>query len=199
VELNTFFRFVSTDLAQIYGGGEGGLAYFLRTATARLNQNPRAELSPLEQDFIDQSLSAAWQAARQKYGRDPATWNTGAREAVRQRRMEYSESLDGFPTLDRAETLPFPALSRGDGGTIGCQTAQSYTQWVPLHDPDLAMSILPIGQSERPGHASRMSTLELWSESRLHPAPLSRAAVEKLTNTRQTLDRQTDASGEDTH
>ncbi len=33
--------------------------------------------------------------------------------------------------------------------------------------------------------------LELWSESRLHPAPLSRAAVEKLTNTRQALDRQT--------
>ena len=64
----------------------------------------------------------------------------------------------------------------------GCQTAQSYTQWVPLHDPDLAMSILPIGQSERPGHASRTSTLALWSESRLHPAPLSRAAVEKRTH-----------------
>jgi len=75
VELNTFFRFVSTDLAQIYGGGEGGLAYFLKTATARLDQDPRAELSQLEQDFIDQSLSAAWQSARDKYGRDPAAWN----------------------------------------------------------------------------------------------------------------------------
>jgi penicillin G amidase len=190
MELNTFFRFVSTDLAQIYGGGEGGLAYFLKTATARLDQDPRAELSPLEQDFIDQSLSAAWQSAREKYGRDPATWNTGAQEAVRQRRMGYYESLDGFPTLDPAETLPFPPLSRVDGGTIGCQTAQSYTQWVPLHDPDLALSILPIGQSERPGQASRTSTMKLWSESRLHPAPLSRAAVEKLTKTRQTLDRQ---------
>ena len=191
VELNTFFRFVSTDLAQIYGGGEGGLAYFLKTATARLDQNPRAELSQLEQDFVDQSLSAAWQASRQKYGRDPATWNTGAQETVQQRRLGYYETLDGFPALDRDQALPLPALSRVDGGTIGCQTAQSYTQWVPLHDPDRAQSILPIGQSERPGHASRTSTVDLWSESRLHPAPLSRAAVEKLTNTRQTLDRQT--------
>lgn len=189
MELNTFFRFVSTDLAQIYGGGEGGLAYFLKTATARLDPDPRAELSPLEQDFIDQSLSAAWQSAREEYGRDPAAWNTRAQEAVRQRRLGYYESLDGFPALDRAEAVAFPALSRVDGGTIGCQTAQSYTQWVPLHDPDLALSILPIGQSERPEHASRTSTLDLWSESRLHPAPLSRAAVEKWAISRRILAR----------
>ena len=25
-----------------------------------------------------------------------------------------------------------------DRDTIACQTAQSYTQWVPMHDPDLA-------------------------------------------------------------
>jgi len=187
VELNTFFRFVNTDLAQIYGGGEGGLAYFLKTATARLDQNPRAELSRLEQDFIDQSLSAAWQAAWEKYGRDPATWNAGAQEAVRLRRMEYYESLDGLPTLDSAEALPFPALPRVDGGTIGCQTSQSYTQWVPLHDPDLAMSIMPIGQTERPGHASRTSTMELWGESRLHPAPLSRDRVKALSVSTKTL------------
>jgi hypothetical protein len=31
------------------------------------------------------------------------------------------------------------------------------------------------------------STLDLWSENRLHPAPLSRAAVEKLTHARQVL------------
>ena len=190
VELNTFFRFVSTDLALMYGGGESGLAYFLKTVTARLDRDPQAGLSPLEQDFIDHILSGAWQASRQKYGRDPAAWNTRAQEAVQQRQLGYYESLDGFPALDRAEVLAPPALSRVDGGTIGCQTAQSYTQWVPLHDPDRAQSILPIGQSERPGHASRTSTVELWSESRLHPAPLSRAAVEKLTITRQTLDRQ---------
>ncbi len=182
IELNTFFRVGTTDLSIIYGGGESGLAHFLKTVTARLDQDPHAELSRLEQHFIDQSLSAAWRSAQQMYGRDPATWNAGAREAVRKRRLEYYESLHGFPTPDRAEALAVPSLTCLDGGTIGCQTAQAYTQWVPLHDPDLAQGILPIGQSERPDHASRTSTLELWGESRLHPAPLSREAVERFVD-----------------
>ena len=191
IELNTFFRVGSTDLAMIYGGGESGLAYFLKTATARLDQDPGAELSGLEQHFIDQSLSGAWRSASEMYGRDPDTWNTLAREAVRQRRLGYYESLDGFPTPDRAEALALPALSRLDGGTLGCQTAQAYTQWVPLHDPDQALSILPIGQSERPDQASRTSTLDLWGESRLHPAPLTRAAVERFVESpRRTLIRE---------
>lgn len=180
LELNTFFRFVRTDLALIYGGGESGLASFLKTATARLDQDPRVDLSKMEQDFIDQSLSRAWHAACQKYGRNPSAWNLRARESVEQRRLGYYESLDGFPALDRARDVAFPALTRIDGGTIGCQTAQSFTQWVPMHDPDLAMSILPIGQSERPNSSSRTSTLALWGEDRLHPAPLSRAAVEQF-------------------
>ena len=73
-----------------------------------------------------------------------------------------------------------PALLRIDGGTIGCQTAQSYTQWVPMHDPDQAQSILPIGQSERPENPTRASTLKLWEASGLHPAPLSRDKVETI-------------------
>jgi penicillin amidase len=180
IELNTFFRFVNTDLAWVYGGGESGLAYFLKSATARLDQDPHADLSKLEQEFIEQSLAQAWQSAIQKYGRDPAQWNARAREAVQQRQLGYYESLDGFPSLDRAQALMLPALLRIDGGTIGCQSAQSYTQWVPMHDPDQAQSILPVGQSERPDSPLRTSTLTLWGESGLHPAPLSREKVETL-------------------
>jgi acyl-homoserine lactone acylase PvdQ len=180
VELNTFFRFLVTDLALVYGGGESGLAYFLKTAVARLEGNAQADVSALEQDFIDRALAGAWQSARQKYGPDPAAWNVRAREAVQRQRLGYYESLDGFPALDAAQALTLPALTRTDGGTIGCQTAQSYTQWVPMHDPDQAQSILPIGQSEWPDCPARTSTLALWGESRLHPAPLSREKVEML-------------------
>jgi penicillin amidase len=194
LELNTFFRIVSTDLAQIYGGGESGLAYFLKTATARLDQDPSAELSSLEQAFIDQTLAGAWRSAQQKYGADPDAWTSQAREAVGRQRLGYLESLHGFPTPDAALAIPLPALDRIDGGTIGCQTAQSYTQWVPMHDPDQALSILPIGQSERPDHPARTSTLALWGEGKLHPAPLSRAAVEALGTTSTRLDPHTTVS-----
>jgi penicillin amidase len=180
VELNTFFRFMVTDLALVYGGGESGLAYFLKSAVARLESDAQADISPLEQQYLDQALAGAWQSARQKYGHDPTLWNRRAREATQRQRLGYYESLDGFPTLDAGQSVSQPALTRTDGGTIGCQTSQSYTQWVPMHDPDQAQSILPIGQSEWPGDPARTGTLALWSEGRLHPAPLSREKVKSL-------------------
>jgi acyl-homoserine lactone acylase PvdQ len=180
LELNTFFRFVSTKLAFVYGGGESGLAYFLKTASARIQQDPHAELTDEEQQFIDQSLATAWEACQEKYGDEPELWKDAAQNAVSRQRMGYYESLDQFPTLDRAQAVAVPPLNVTDGGTIGCQRAQSYTQWVPMHDPDLAQTILPFGQSELPESATRTSTFQLWSEGKLHPAPLSREKIESL-------------------
>ena len=77
LELNTFFRFVSTKLAFIYGGGESGLAYFLKSASARIKQDPQAELTELEQQFIDQSLAAAWESCHEKYGDDSRCGGNG--------------------------------------------------------------------------------------------------------------------------
>jgi penicillin amidase len=186
-EINTFFRMVATDLAFAYGGGESGLAYFLKTATARLDADPSAPLDAREQDFIDTALAGAWQQANRKYGRDTAAWNARAREQITQRRLGYAESLDGFPSLAADLDLQVPALTDVDGGTIKSQAAQSYTQWVPMHDPDLALSVLPIGTSERPADSSRTSTMELWSTGQLHPAPLSRAAVLRIAQDRRVL------------
>jgi hypothetical protein len=73
---------MSTDLARVFGGGESGLAYFPKTATARLDREPRTQLSDFEEDFVEQSLAAAWQSAQQKYGPDPAACNQRGREAV---------------------------------------------------------------------------------------------------------------------
>lgn len=188
LELNTFFRFVSTPLAYQYGGGESGLAYFLKSATARLADDPDAELSKYEQQFIDDSLASAWETCTERYGDDSSTWQRQARDAVSRQQLGFYESLDGFPALDRGEALSMPPLVVTDGGTIACQTAQSYTQWVPMHDPDLAESILPPGESERPAAASRTSTLELWRDRKLHPAPLSRPAVESLGVAREVLE-----------
>jgi penicillin amidase len=187
MELNTFFRFVSTKLAYIYGGGESGLAYFLKTTADRLKRNPDVKLTESEQAFIDQSLASAWQSCNAKYGDDPSVWQERAKAAVNRQQLGYFESLDPFPALDDAQGIAIPSLADIDGGTIGCQSAQSYTQWVPMHDPDLAQSILPIGESELPGATSRTSTLELWSKGELHPAPLSRTKVEALGTSRLLL------------
>jgi penicillin amidase len=195
LELNTFFRFVSTDLAQVYGGGESGLAYFLKSAVARLEKDASADMSEMEREFIEQSLAGAWQSARRKYGQDPSRWNSQAREAITRRQLGYFEALHGFPALDSEQFVSMPALAVIDGGTIACQVSQSYTQWVPMHDPDSARCILPIGQSEWPDDPARTSTLELWATGQLHPAPLSRQHVETLvTDAARVLTYDTHAS-----
>ena len=188
LELNTFFRFVSTELAFQYGGGESGLTYFLKTASDRLSSAPGTELNQRERQFLDGSLVSAWRACQNKYGADPQKWQQLAREDVTQLRLGYYESLDQFPAFDCGQDLNLPPLVNIDGGTIACQTAQSYTQWVPMHDPDLAQTILPIGQSERPEDKSRYSTLQMWSRGQLHPSPLSREKVEALGVAKRSID-----------
>lgn len=183
-EINTFFRFVSTPLAGKFGGGESGLSRFLRQLRARIEADPRAALDAEEAAFIDQALAGAWRAARQKYGDDPAQWDLRARAQVARRRLGWFDSLDGFGSLDPAHDLSLPALTCVDGGTIKSQAAQSYTQYVPLHEVDAARSLLPPGHSERPDDPAHASTRELWARGQLHPAPLSRAAVEHIAATR---------------
>jgi len=185
--LNTFFRFVATDLAYVYGGGESGLSYFLKTVIRRVEQDPEAALTALEAAYVDQSLTAAWRQARQKYGADPTAWNRRTRENLQRQRLGFGESLDGFPSVDHTLDLTMPSLDVIDGGTIRSQVAQAYTQWVPMHDPDQAQSILPIGQSDNSDSPWRQSTLALWSEGALHAAPISRKAVEKIVASRLIL------------
>ena len=99
----------------------------------------------------------------------------------------WFDSLDGYGSLGREGDLVTPVLDCVDGQTIHSQAAQSYTQWVSLHDPDAAQSICPIGHSDRPDSPYRTSTMESWGAARLHPAPLSRAAVERIAQRRFSL------------
>ena len=89
-------------------------------------------------------------------------------------------SLDAYPGLDAALNLALPRLKTQDGSTVLSQRAQAYTQFVPLHDVDASLSILPPGQSEDPASPFRFSTYALWAQAQLHPAPLSRKASEAI-------------------
>jgi len=177
--INLMFRAGNTELAVEYGGGESGLCRFLKSVEARLRENPQAPLSELESEYIGRVLAAAWETAVNRYGDDPAEWPTKARRQLRERKIGYMESLDGIGSLDPKYDLAFPELACVDGGTILSQAAQSYTQWVPMHDADAARSLLPIGNSEHPDSPFRLCTYDFWAKGELHPAPLTRPAVEK--------------------
>ncbi len=185
--ISTFFRFVSTPLAFEFGGGESGLARFLRHAAQRIEADPKAEFSAEEWEFVDQVLANAWEESKAA-APTPARGRSGS-NPMSVRPLPWFDSLDGFGSLDRSFDLQSPALNVVDGQTIRSQAAQSYTQWVPLQDPDAARTVCPIGHSDRPDGPYRASTMNLWGKGELHPAPLSRAAVERIATFRQDLSK----------
>jgi penicillin amidase len=180
--ISTFFRFVNTPLAAKHGGGESGLARFLKDAGRRMKESPQPTFADDERQFVDKVVSDAGQPETTGRGASPRGDLTSAR-----RSLGWFESLDGYGSLGRAGDLESPALTCVDGQTLHSQPTQSYTQWVPLHDTDSARTICPIGHSDRPESPYRTSTMGLWGEARLHPAPLSRPAVERIAKARVML------------
>jgi creatinine amidohydrolase len=186
-EMNVIFRGGVFGLVSKYGGGVGGLARFAKAVSSRYVANPDAPISDDERVFADRVLAQAWTRTQNKYGADTATWNVKACKALCEQTLGYMDGLDGFGPLDKQHDVHMPLLKTIDGATVLSQKAQSYTQFVPLHDVDSSMSILPIGSSENPKSPFRFSTYGDWAQGRLHAAPLSREAVEKITVFRSTL------------
>lgn len=184
--LDLSFRMLSNEMALVYGGGQSGLARWLRHAVARATAGEA--LGDREVGQLDHMLAAAHGACVGAHGDDPGRWATSAVARVAARRIAYLEGLDGWGSFDRALDLAHPPLACADGGTIRSQAAQSYTQFVPLHDVDAAQSLLPIGHSEHPEHARRLVNVEPWATGELLPAPISRARVEQLAVSRERLD-----------
>ncbi len=189
MQLSTFFRFVTTDLAYVYGGGESGVAHFLKTVGARLAADPKAEITALEEQFIDDTLANAWSTAGRggTVGRAGAVRGGRPQAAGSRRKLGYMESLDGFPSVDPELDLVSPPLKCVDGATIFSQGAESYNQWVPLADVDSAQSLLPIGPSEDPRSVMRTVNMADWAAGKLHPAPITRKAVERFAKSTKTL------------
>ncbi len=166
--------------ATIYGGGGSGLCNMLQTIDARLEKNLNAHLGPEEADYVNLILRAAWRYGKARYGDDPNQWHAKGKSQLLETKLPYMSTLDGFDSLDESLDITYPPLRCIEGGTILSQKAQSYTQYVPLDDADNAMTLLPVGISELPNSPYRLSGFDLWSQAKLHPAPLSRKAVDKL-------------------
>jgi acyl-homoserine lactone acylase PvdQ len=171
--------------ATVYGGGLSGLTNMLQTIDARIAKDPKTALTDDEADYVNLILRAAWRYGKGNYGDDPNQWHRLANKELVQSTLGYFATLDGFGSLDAQKDVAYPPLTCIDGGTILSQKAQSYTQFVPMSDPDNAQALLPIGSSEQPGSPYRMTGYELWAQKKLRPAPLSRKKLEPLIDSRK--------------
>jgi acyl-homoserine lactone acylase PvdQ len=176
------------EAATIYGGGISGLCNMLQTINARIKKDPSAWLTEAEAQYVNLILRAAWRYGKANYGDDTTRWHQIGKAKLLETKLPYFSTLDGFESLDKEKDINFPALSCLEGGTIFCQKAQSYTQYVTLKDADESLALLPVGQSEQPESPYRLSGYDLWSQGKLRPAPLSREKIEKLFKSRKVLD-----------
>jgi penicillin G amidase len=179
-KMSVIFRGGRFGLVSQFGGGVSGLARFAKHTRKRFVANPQARATDDEAVFADTVLRNAWMQCQRSYGDDPDAWLTRATVMRTTQTMPYMGSLDAYPGLDATMNLSLPRLKTQDGSTILSQRAQAYTQFVPLHDVDASLSILPPGQSEDPASPFRFSTYALWAQAKLHPAPLSRKASEAI-------------------
>lgn len=184
------FRILQTPLSEIYGGSFSGLCYFLKTMYKHLDKDPMLQLDDIEIEFVDNTLSAAWNAAVNQYGEDTSQWQDKANAQIQKRTLGYFQTLDGFASLDKAQDLNYPLLRNVDGGTIFSQAGESYSQWVPMGDVDSAKSILPIGQSENPESPYHRSNVDDWAKGIMHPAPISKEAVMKIAKSETVLSKE---------
>ena len=176
--MGTMFRFAGSPLAR-FGGGASGLTNFCRYVNQCLDDGEAGEFAELERKFIDDALAGGVRRCVQLYGEDPSTWSEGLCTSLEARKIGYMVSLDGLPSLDPSLDTTFPGLQVFDGNTIQAQAGEAYTQFVSLADVDEAKSILPMGNSEDPDSPYYMNLREAWARGDLHPAPISRAEVEK--------------------
>ncbi|MEW6755047.1 MAG: penicillin acylase family protein [Candidatus Latescibacterota bacterium] len=124
---------------------------------------PSVNVEPLEAAWVESVLAGAWSAAQARYGRQPEEWPQAARSEVARQELAYFGGLHGFPTLDAGRGLPLPRLATTDAATLRSQRGQSYTQFVPLHEADQALTLLPPGPTEDPAGPFYGCTLELWA------------------------------------
>lgn len=165
-------------LVPIYGGGENGLNFFLKTKIAGIQQQPPVLLQPDEAVWINTVLGRAHMAATVAAGPTSAWLSWYQNNVLRVVRPQWT-SLEGFPPLT-AVTYPSAQLDCTDGGTILSQVGQSYSQNWEVGVVDAAVSVLPFGVAEHDASAFQLNQKPLWESQAFKPSPTTRTGVTAL-------------------
>lgn len=174
--ISTMFRPVASrsPLAR-FGGGESGLVLFCKALKEAISTN--AAIDSDAKVYIDNAIMQSWNTCINLYGKNPDSWSEQFRDSISRRKLEYMIGLDSYPSLNPELGINYPTLSDLTTSTIFSQGGQSYTQFVSLVDVDSAMSLMPVGNSEVPPSPFYQVNLDAWAKGELHPAPLSKDAV----------------------
>ena len=160
------------NLTSIYGGGGSGLCFFLKTIKDYLDNNSSYGFNETEIEFFEYALSSGYNRAVSFYGSNPSDWmdkfsNNGPGEY----KIKYFDTLENFGSLDRNLDKSYKIINVNGGG-IGGQMGQSYSQWVNLADIHSSRAILPVGNSENPNDPHFNDQVDIWLNLQMRSSPL---------------------------
>jgi penicillin G amidase len=168
------------ELYDRYGGGGGGLCFFLKDLNARMDAEPDLLLNNAELAYIDASLATGWTTAIANYGTDVNHWQASFAQKTATHALPYGVNLEGFPTLSRGLDMASGPLIDPEGSTVFSQKGNSYSQWIDFSRIDQSLAVLPIGISEHSDNPYYAAELSNWELGHMRVAPISRSAIDTI-------------------
>jgi acyl-homoserine lactone acylase PvdQ len=189
-KIPTNFRELQTgaEMHDEYGGGQGGLNFFLKTVTGLIAADPAYVPDEDAVAYLDNALATAWNDAK-AISSDPQSWDQIYQQgtAVNPRLKWFADSYTLGGSYPTQHSYTPPTLQCGDGGTVWSQRGQAYTHFVDMAAVDQSLSMIPPGNTEGPDDGLWQAQGADWAAGKLHPAPLSDDAVDAITTVEATI------------
>jgi penicillin amidase len=170
------------NLTHVYGEGEAGLAAFARHLRLTLDADPAYVLTEDEVEYCNWLLEDAWNSAQEELGSDPSQWKRNFRShPTANQAAEYFDTLyERYGSLYTAYDQVYGPVNAPNAMTIWSDRGMAHGCFVDYQDVDDAESITPFGGSEHRDSPHFNDQVGLWRAGQLHPAPITRAAVDAV-------------------
>lgn len=173
------------DLTAIYGGGESGLCHFLKTIKEYLDENISYNFNETEITFFDYVLSSGYNKAVTYYGIDENNWMGSFQyNGPGKYTIKYFDTLENFGSINRNFDKTY-YITNVNGGSIGGQMSQSYSQWVTLSDIVSSRAILPVGINENVDDEHFQDQENLWLNLTMRSSPIEQNGKKVINNIQQ--------------
>lgn len=189
---NTLTPYRGAGLNNTYGAGSGGVVNLARQIAQQFAAKGTTPTNRLVRAYLVNWLrAAAGLGGRGRSGPNTSDERTArmaqnpprARETACTITIPYQRTIPlNLPVVDPSLDIVSPPLTCLDTGTIWSQPGNIYSQIVDLSDIDNSRSMCAPGNAE--DGPFRTNQVDLWVRGTTHPAPLSRARIEALGNTR---------------
>ncbi len=171
---------VPPELIAVYGSGEGGFAYFLRTLRAQVSAG--TDLDSSAAAFVEFALAKALEATVQATGAAglSPSWSAWFDANVQSAALPHYASLLGLPAFGNG-SVPVGPVEAGAPTTLAGQLEAAHTQTATLLPGGSAAlrTLNPLGQSEHPASAHHADQRALWegSPQAMKDQPFDRAEL----------------------